>query len=323
VSEASVFCHKCGHHLRIEDDAKIDNNLDPDDDLLDEDEQYCKPPVSESLNELFKAVIGPNNRSYYLSRFHRFENNGRASASWNWPAFFIPFFWGLYRKMWAACIAYFLIFILLKLFSRSGGPNVYSLFPYFIIIIHIVVSLNANELYYKHCKQKIKEAKLLSGKHEERCAELSRVGGTSNVVLWVLVILGALSVFSAFFIPYTHEGAQRRASVDTETSRQQAETDALQAAVDEIPELALWQFEAQTGKDRARWDAAVEVYNLVEKSPEFSRWPVSKKLEVVRLIVNAEFEDPGYSRWPVSKKLEIARLIVNAEFEKKTPKNRK
>jgi hypothetical protein len=71
--------------------------------------------------------------------------------------------------------------------------------------------------------------------------------------------------------------------------RAQIEREALQAAVDDIPELSLWQSEATAGKDGTRWNAAVQAYDLVEQNPEFVGLPVSEKLQKVRSMVNAYY----------------------------------
>src|SRR5690606_28271216 len=59
----------------------------------------------DQKDALYRAVIG-RNAEYYLERFRGFDAAGKAGASWHWPAFFITFFWLLYRKMWGAAAAY-------------------------------------------------------------------------------------------------------------------------------------------------------------------------------------------------------------------------
>ena len=94
-----MFCSSCGAEARIAARActRCGTALvhpAPDD-----------APASEG--ELMEAAIGPKNTHYYLERFHEFATGGRY-ASWNWPAFFVPLFWMLYRKMWLHAALYFL-----------------------------------------------------------------------------------------------------------------------------------------------------------------------------------------------------------------------
>jgi len=59
--------------------------------------------------EFYRTVIVPKEQDYYLSRFAKFDGNGKAGASWHWPAFFVSFYWFLYRKMWFNALLYFLL----------------------------------------------------------------------------------------------------------------------------------------------------------------------------------------------------------------------
>ena len=54
--------------------------------------------TSSGLRDFYKAAIGASNRDYYLRAFQRFKSSGGSGVSWNWPAFFITFYWLLYRK---------------------------------------------------------------------------------------------------------------------------------------------------------------------------------------------------------------------------------
>lgn len=48
-------------------------------------------------------MIGPNRQRYYLEQFARFDARGGIGASWNWPAFFVTFFWLIYRNNVGIC----------------------------------------------------------------------------------------------------------------------------------------------------------------------------------------------------------------------------
>ena len=52
-------------------------------------------------DEEYRAYIGPR-AEHYLSKFSKFNKYGmdQFALTWHWPAFFIGFWWLLYRKMY-------------------------------------------------------------------------------------------------------------------------------------------------------------------------------------------------------------------------------
>ena len=65
--------------------------------------------VPRSADEFYKAAVGHKNQDYYLRHFARFDSNGKVGVSWHWPAFFVTFYWFLYRKMWLNALLYFFL----------------------------------------------------------------------------------------------------------------------------------------------------------------------------------------------------------------------
>lgn len=146
---------------------------------------------------LYAACIGPRNQGYYLKRFGRFDRQGKSGASWHWPAFFITFYWLLYRKMWRNALIYFLLPYLVLvplafvagLFGEAGVMAAGALYLLYLVAIFILPPVYANALYHSHCRQKIREAD--NGRHsrERVLGELSGRGGTSNIVLFIFLVL--------------------------------------------------------------------------------------------------------------------------------------
>ena len=103
--EAGHFCTHCGRPL-------------------------TEPTAEERTLENFRAILGPKNQEYYLQRFEEYEANGKTTIGWHWPAFFITFYWLLYRKMWLAALLYFILPYLCtsvlglvsSLLGASGAP---------------------------------------------------------------------------------------------------------------------------------------------------------------------------------------------------------
>ena len=88
VIEGAQFCTQCGQALTIA--------------------HATSAPDAARDDEYLEAAIGRRKLDYYLRKFERFSS-GRGFASWNWPAFFVPLAWMLYRKMWVCALVYFFV----------------------------------------------------------------------------------------------------------------------------------------------------------------------------------------------------------------------
>jgi hypothetical protein len=128
----------------------------------------------------FAAFI-ENNADKYLNKFKKFNISGvdRFSVSWHWPAFFVGFWWMLYRKLYLwALIAFVLLLI-----------------PVINILAWITWPMSANYIYYKHVKRRIAKFKA-SSPSLHLPSSLPHVGGvngwvaTLGIVMLVLVIAG-------------------------------------------------------------------------------------------------------------------------------------
>lgn len=156
------------------------------------------------------AYVGPKNAEYYAAVFERFEKQG-GTVSWNWPAFFISSTWFLYRKMWLNSFLYWIVLpivvtvVSLSVASLSDGGLDPSIVYYAlnVPITFILVPIFANRLYYRHAQKKVEKVAASTGSPEEQSAELARIGGTSNIALIVLLVLGIamMGVLAAIAIP--------------------------------------------------------------------------------------------------------------------------
>ncbi|MFW2440343.1 MAG: DUF2628 domain-containing protein [Arenicellales bacterium] len=113
------------------------------------------------------------NVDIYLKKFEKFQQGGAPHFvfTWHWPAFFVPFFWAIYRKLWVWAIVIFI--------STVFWP-----------LTNILWATVANYIYYRHSMKKIKiiQKRYLSAEVEEK---LEESGGTSMLALSaaLLVIL--------------------------------------------------------------------------------------------------------------------------------------
>lgn len=116
------------------------------------------------------------NEHKYMGPFTKFEKlGGRFSATWHWPAFFVPPWWFLYRKMylWAA-IAF-----------------IVTVIPQTWLIGAIAGGISGNWLYYRKMKEDFKAI----AKVKDKKFALQQMGGVHGWVPWVAVIVNLLWLF--------------------------------------------------------------------------------------------------------------------------------
>jgi type IV pilus assembly protein PilA len=181
-----MFCSSCGAEARAGAQvcARCGNTLTP---LVRDD-----APASEG--ELLEAAIGPNNTHYYLERFHGFATSGRYT-SWNWPAFFVPTLWMLYRKMWLhAALCFFVLpvvvlavcgalFLALPRVPAAVASGVLAVLATFVL-----VPLYANALYYHAVRDKVRIATRPGWGRDKQLRYLASAGGTSLVGIVVAAV---------------------------------------------------------------------------------------------------------------------------------------
>lgn len=190
--DASKFCSSCGAPLASADQVETKATTDQE--------------------EFYKAVIGPKNQDYYLRRFQQFDQAGKSGVTWHWPAFFITFYWLLYRKMWLYALLIFLIPIVVGVFIgvleaiyKDSGTLIIGLgYLAFWFAFVFLPPMYANALYYRQCKKKIAEVQASSSDVQRQLGELAGRGGTSNaalIVILILVFISVIGMLAAIAIP--------------------------------------------------------------------------------------------------------------------------
>ncbi|MBF0203807.1 MAG: DUF2628 domain-containing protein [Desulfamplus sp.] len=169
VLEGSSFCKHCGGDL-----SAIPNIM------------QTSSMSSGLTNEDFITFVGTNFEKY-LRKFAKFNVEGidTFKATWHWPAFFVPFWWLLYRKMYGWAILVF----------------VTSWIPYIYAFNQIVLAITANYIYYKHAKKKILEIKQQHPEPETQKAVIAVTGGVKNAVFIVIAIIAVVGILAAIAIP--------------------------------------------------------------------------------------------------------------------------
>lgn len=179
IKDGSKFCRYCGSTLSTGSPVSVPPSPTSGPSSVITDEEYC-------------SFIGKN-AAKYIMKFKSFGTDGFDSfkATWHWPAFFSPFLWLIYRKLYLWAL---LVFIL-------------GCIPFVGIIIMIVFGISANYIYYKHAKQKIAEIKFLHPTSDtQRHVEYARAGGVNAVALWffgifLLLVFFITAVIAAIAIP--------------------------------------------------------------------------------------------------------------------------
>ncbi len=165
----------------------------------------------EVREEALKAAIGPRNQDRYLAIFSRFEQDGKASASWHWPAFFFSFAWFLYRRMWLYGLLYLValpvlgVFVMTLLGVVLGQAGVWVGVLLHLVVAYVLLPMYADALYYRHCKSKIQEA---GGETESSLNRIWALGGTSGAGLAIALLLHlvpTVGVVAAVALPAYHD----------------------------------------------------------------------------------------------------------------------
>lgn len=199
-----MFCLKCGNSN--DDSANFCSGCG---NMLPQAVKDAPHPQTEvdgprNPDEFHKAIIGQKNQGYYLSHFSRFDSNGKVGASWHWPAFFVTYYWFLYRKMWLNALIYFVLPYLVMIpigVAAMAGKSDYTVgiivligFLVYVIAIFLLPPMYANALYYKHCKKKISGTNASSHDMQRQLGELSGKGGTSNVPLIIVLVFAFFAI---------------------------------------------------------------------------------------------------------------------------------
>lgn len=146
---------------------------------------------------LWTAICGPKKAHYYVPRWQRYHRGESTFPSWHWPACFVPFWWGLYRKAWAGAVVLGLVLpwvlwvahdLLTAGKSEVTGPSVLLVFAATIVL----PAMLANGFYYRKARKLLGRAQAQSADPTVQLAYLQANGGTSNVGLTVAIVVGAL-----------------------------------------------------------------------------------------------------------------------------------
>jgi Tfp pilus assembly major pilin PilA len=156
---------------------------------------------SPTMEDFYRAAVGAKRADYYVPKFLRFDQPGASKASWNWPAFFVALFWGLYRRMYAYSLVFCfgvplvigIVFGLLL--AVTHAPAVSLLFDVAVVAYtYVLIPMFANALYHKAILRRIKE---IQAKVEDPSVQIAVLenGVHTSSVGWVIALF--------MFVPIT------------------------------------------------------------------------------------------------------------------------
>ena len=144
--------------------------------------------------EVRGAFIGDSNTLYYLGAFDRVQRG--EGGGWNWPAFFITWYWLLYRKMWVPALIYFFLPAIINIFVLAvmGASPVFGgvMWLCWFATWLIGPGMLANGWYFRHAQNKIRDVRARGGSKDQILARLEAAGGTSNVAVIIVAVVSVL-----------------------------------------------------------------------------------------------------------------------------------
>jgi Tfp pilus assembly major pilin PilA len=159
--------------------------------------------------ELYRAAVGENKADYYLPLFYRFDQGG-SRVSWNWPAFFVAFFWMLYRRMYGLAFAILLLLPLAQLMvvgvvSAALGSEAGGLAYIVVILVQIIgVPMFANALYHWQVRKRIDKMAAHAPSHEALVQRLiGQSTGNAPLIVGIACFGGiaVIGILAAIAIP--------------------------------------------------------------------------------------------------------------------------
>lgn len=173
LSEQSRYCSSCGASTAYLQGTYQADTQRPE---LFSEEDYI-------------AFIGQN-ADRYIQKFRSFRVGGidNFAFTWHWPAFFLGFWWMLYRKLYLWALVSFVV----------------ALIPYVGFLGMVLWGLTGNYIYYRHVTDKIRALRQIQP-HADLKMTLSQIGGVNRwvavvavlLVLLVLMMALALSLFTS------------------------------------------------------------------------------------------------------------------------------
>ncbi len=136
--------------------------------------------VRPALAILYRLVLGPF-AGRWVTRFLRYERDGRVGVRWHWPAFAFPAAWAFYRKLWGAGIAFAALPFAGALALRHFDPSIGDEAPVWLAcaigavwgVPGIVGACSANRLLFRGVRRDVFRAEATTARTDQVASLLS------------------------------------------------------------------------------------------------------------------------------------------------------
>ncbi|MBU5467363.1 DUF2628 domain-containing protein [Virgibacillus sp. MSJ-26] len=199
-SADAEFCNVCGEKLtngnQAEDvrENELNDVVNGTGEGIEPNQEHESSDVEEPFQHLISLYVG-DKIDYYRAKWKKGKN-----ISWNWPAFFLTFFWLGYRKMYRTVFIIVGIYFALDIVSLVTGVDLDST-TNIGLVVSVVLGLSGNNLYKEHVNRQVNRIEEEQGENAE--SYIRENGGPSwgGVGVSVAIFLG-YAVISAFLFPF-------------------------------------------------------------------------------------------------------------------------
>jgi len=152
--------------------------------MTDETPVQAEGPSNYDDAMLEAFVQKPEKFAWYKKTFAKFNKNGVESFTWSWSwwAFFVTFWFLLYRKSYLAALGFF------------GAAMVFSFLPLGTLIFMIIAGGTAPYFVYKTYTEMLRKVEEASTDTEKRLETMRMLGGYHTWVVVVAAIINALII---------------------------------------------------------------------------------------------------------------------------------
>jgi len=251
IKDEAVKCRYCGEWLDKKDENVLNGKPSQSIPSTENSEGSPSPTndrFTDSITDAEFTAFVAKNTDKYISEFKNFNvgGNNKFKATWNWSAFLFPFFWALYRKLYAWALITFILIII-----PCVGP-----------VVMIVFGITGNYIYYRYAKKKILE---LKGKPAEwqKPKAIENTGGVNRrateLTVLALVITAVIMAAVAIsqFEHYRQKGKQAESknnfNIDNDSKEMAGSPDANQQK-NETPSLPTYTDPKKAGSAYLRFD---------------------------------------------------------------------
>lgn len=165
-------------------------------------------PSDNAMTALYRVALGPVNTEHYLPVFARFDDAGRTTTTWNWPAALCTLSWLVFRQLWGAALVYvaaaeglaLLVFGLGRQFLHLPPQVEWGLLAAIVLFSCAVPGLFANAVLHTEIRKRIARALSASRTVPEAAALLERQASSRQRLS--AVIIGHVVVVATAVLAY-------------------------------------------------------------------------------------------------------------------------